>query len=346
MRRILYIFLTFFVLGVFIILFAFINQDKLIDRFVERQSRGIEFRHELLSDMDNITLITIGTGSPLPSKRIQPCNAIIAGGQLLIFDAGEGSVAMIEDLKLPIDRISAVFISHWHSDHYIDLPNLVNRSWQLGRNYQFTVYGPRPVDTIVSSLNSFLAPETGFRMLHHGPDIMNADSARCIAAIVNPHEDVLDVIYEKNGVKVSAGRVDHFPVDISLCYVIEYKGKKIVLSGDTNKSTSLVRFASEADILVHDAMQKDFISRAARLQDKLGHSRNAQIARHIQNYHASPLDAAEVARDANVKKLILSHLSPVPENPVSRRFYTLGLDKIFKGPIILAEDGDVFQLKS
>ena len=91
-------------------------------------------------------------------------------------------------------------------------------------------------------------------------------------------------------------------------------------------------------------MQKDFIGRAAKLQEEQGNIRNATILKDIVDYHSSSEDAAEVAAAAGVKKLILSHLAPSPENPISRRFYTQGLEDIYSGPILLAEDGDLYTI--
>lgn len=87
-------------------------------------------------------------------------------------------------------------------------------------------------------------------------------------------------------------------------------------------------------------MQKDFIKRGSDLMKEMGNDRNAKILSDVLDYHATPQEAATVAQQAGVKKLILSHLAPVPENPISRRFFKRGLGDIYNGPIVLADDGD------
>ncbi len=345
MRKFVYIFLTLLLLGIFIIIFAYINQDKLIDRFVERQSQSAEFRYELLENESEMVLITVGTGSSVPSDRIQSGNAIFSDGKFIVVDAGAGVTDHMENLRLPLDRLDGVFITHWHSDHFIDLPNLVNRSWQLGRSRPLTIYGPEPVDSIVHGINEMLRSEISYRWKHHGAKYFEPALGGATHSTIHLQGDECPLVFSEGGLSVSAFGVNHQPVDPSFGYVITSGSKKLVITGDTKKSENVIRHARDADILVHDAMQKEFIQRASRLQKDLGNERNAHVVDQMQQYHASPAEAAEVAEQAGVSKLILTHLTPAPENPISRRFYKLGLDKIFGGPIILAEDGDVFYIK-
>ena len=332
------------VLAAFIGVFAFINADKLIDRFIEGQSEGAQQRMDLL-EAPGMSLITVGTAAPLPGERSQSCNAIFVNGQFLIFDLGRGAAGAIERLRLPQQFVSAVFISHWHSDHYLDLPHFVNRSWMLGRKSQLNIYGPNPIDSILRGMQAFLYKDQEFREEHHGESVLNRSSASSIPHLIDLKTDEEFMVYNKDGVTVSAFRVNHNPIDPSFGFKVKYEGRSIVISGDTKKSDQVIRHAKGADILVHEAMQKDFIGRAAALQEKQGNSRNATILRDIVDYHSSPEDAAAVAAAAGVQKLILSHLAPTPENPISRRFYTRGLEDIYAGPILLAEDGDLYTIE-
>ena len=342
LRRTLYIFLALLVLAAFIGIFAFINADKLIDRFIQNQS--FEIRMDLLEGED-MKLVTVGTSSPLPSDRVQSCNAVIVNGKFFIFDIGQGAASKIEQLHLPMARVSAVFISHWHTDHFLDLPHLMNRSWQMGRNYSLPVYGPPPVDSILENISGLLVEDWKVREAHHGIEFMDPSIAGAVPYLIDIGTTGSTVVYNNDGIKITAFAVDHHPVNPSLGFRIEYQGKVLVISGDTKKSESLIQYAHDADILVHEAMQKDFIARARVIQENNGRTRFSKILEDILEYHSSPEDAATVAQAAGVKKLILSHLAPPPENPISRRFYTRGLSDIYKGPILLAEDGDIFIIK-
>ncbi len=344
MKKILFTTLALILLGALIGVFAFINADKLIDRYIEGQSEGITFRTDVMEG-DAMRLITIGTSAPLPSDRNQSCNVVIANGQLLVFDIGRGTAQAIERIRLPQPLIEAVFITHWHSDHFVDLPQLINRSWQLGRKHPLPVFGPEPIDTILRGINAMLSKEQQFRQEVHGVSIMDVSEASVITQEIHISGDQSKVVYDKGGVRVTAFEVDHHPVSPALGYRIDYQGKSIVISGDTRRSENLATHAKGADILVHEAMQMDFIRRAAQLQKESGEERNAIMLEGMAEYHSSPMDAAEVAQRAGVKKLILSHLAPVPENPISRRFFTKGMDEVYSGPILLAEDGDIFIIK-
>jgi ribonuclease Z len=345
MKKSLYILLILTLLAIFVAIFAYINQEKLIERFIENQAGNASFHNELLEDKESITLITVGTGAPLPSDRAQSCNVIIVNGKFFVFDLGEGSLEKLEDLRLPIDKVNAVFISHWHSDHFIDLPGLINRSWQLGRVNDLYVYGPKGVNRVVSAIDSLLVDENIYRMEHHGAHIMDPQYARGIPYEIDVSGNEMVVLYDQEGIKISAFSVSHEPVSPSYGFRVDYKGKSVVYSGDCSYDERLIEHAQGADILIHEAMQKDFISRASALQVKLGNTRNAQILKDVVGYHSTPQEAAQVAQKANVKKLILSHLAPAPGNPISRRFFNIGLDDIYKGPILLAEDGDIYTIK-
>lgn len=330
------------VLLFFVAIFVFINQDKLADRFVRNQSESVAYRYDLLEKDDVLRLVTVGTGSPLPSKRVNSCNAVLVNGHFLVFDIGPGAARAIEDYQLPMDKISAIFISHWHTDHYLDLPELINRSWLLNRHNELNVYGPKPLDSIMQSIDVFLQPDVNFRTLHHGAETMDQTFANANSNQIELDSSGYKKVFEKDGVVVEAFSVNHSPVDLALGYRITYEDKILVISGDTRKSYQVIKYAKGADILVHNALDDGMLTRAAKIQSDLGKQRNAKILQDITDYHASPIDAAEVAAEAGVARLILSHLGPSPENPISRSFYQAGMDDIYDGQIILAEDGDVF----
>ncbi len=342
MRKATYVLLTLLLLTFFVGIFAFINQNKLIDRFISRQSAAAIYRYELLDKDDKIRLVTVGTASPLPGERARSCNAVFVNGKFLVFDIGPGGSRAIERFRLPMDKLNAIFITHWHADHYMDLPELINRSWLLNRTTKLEVYGPEPLDTIMKGIGYFLKAENNFRVLHHGPNIFNKALALPEAHLINLDSNGYSEVYNEDGVTVEAFLVHHDPVSPALGYRIKYKDKSLVISGDTNKSDQVIKYAAHADILLHEALAFDMVERAIKIQIEEENDRNAKILADILEYHTSPVQAAEVAEAAGVKKLILTHLGPAPENPISRRFYTAGMDEIFKGPVLLAEDGDLY----
>ena len=339
MKKVLYVFLVVGVLGLFLLIFAYINQDKLIDRFIEDQVQNASINGKYLEDKEGIRLITVGTSSPLPSNRVQTCNAVFVNGKFFVFDVGDGASNKLDRLDLPIAKLDGIFISHWHSDHFIDLPNLINRSWLYGRQKSLYVYGPDPIDSILQGIKMMLHAEQEFRVEHHGADIMKPGIANAIPISISTEDNSRKIVYQEDGITISTFTVDHDPVSPSLGYRVDYNGLSVVISGDTKKSSNVIEHAKGADILVHEAMQTEFIKRAAILQERSGNTRNQKILNDVVDFHTTPVEAAEVASEAGVKKLILNHLAPVPENPISRRFFLKGMDEVFKGEIILAQDG-------
>jgi len=331
------------VLAIFVGIFAFINQDKLIDRFIERQARNA-LQLDLLDDKNDFRLITVGTSAPIPSDRAQTCNVIIANGEIFIFDLGEGSLDMLEDLRLPFIRATEVFISHWHSDHFIDLPGFINRSWQMGRSNPLTIYGPKGINQIIDGIDNLLDIENEHRVAHHGADIMDPSIALASGVPLSTDQGS-HIVYSDGEVLITATLVNHDPVELSYAYRIDFGERSVVLSGDCSYDERLISFAKGADILVHEAMQKDFMKRGSELMKDMGNDRNSKILSDVLDYHSTPQDAAKVAQQAGVKKLILSHLAPVPENPLSRRFFKRGLGDVYKGPIVLADDGDEYLIE-
>ena len=340
MKKILYVFLVVGILGLFILIFAYINQDKLIDRFIENQTEEASVDNRFLEDTEGIRLVTVGTSSPLPSDRAQSCNAVFVNGKFFVFDVGEGASAMIERLGLPLAQVDGIFISHWHSDHFIDLPNVINRSWLYGRKRPLHVYGPNPIDSVLQGIELMLRSEQEYRSNHHGERVLDPSIANAIAKPINTTSTSREVVFEEDGVTISAFNVDETKSYSSLGFRIDFNGLSLVISGDTKKSQKVIENAQGADLLVHEAMQTDFIARAAKLQEENGNDRNVRLLEDIVNSHSSPIDAAEVAQAAGVKKLVLNNLAPIPENPISRRFFLKGMADIFKGQIVLAKDGE------
>ena len=345
MKKIGYILLIIILLACFVGVFVFINQDKLIDRFIAQRTASAQLRTELLDRDNSIKLVTVGTGSPLPGDRVMSCNAVFVNGKFFLFDVGDGAARALEQFRLPVTHLDGIFITHWHDDHYMDLPEVINRSWLRGRQKELFVYGPDPLDSIMQGVQTFLHIDRKFRLAHHGEALMDTSVAHAHSRTIDLDGNESIVVYDDDGVVITAIAVKHEPIHPSLGYRIDFNGKSLVISGDTDKSSNLIKHAVDADILLHEALAFDFIERAEQIQIELGHTRNAQILKDIRDYHTNPVEAAEVAHEANVKKLILTHLGPAPENPISRTFYTRGMSEIFSGSILLAEDGDLFVIE-
>jgi ribonuclease Z len=264
---------------------------------------------------DGLHIALCGTGSPLPSPdRAGPCNVVIAGKHIFVVDIGEGGGRNINRMGIPLGKIEAVLLTHFHSDHIDGMGPLMMNRWVAGTNNSpLPVYGAVGVEQVVAGFNTAYKIDNGYRITHHTAAIAPPNGAGGIAMpFALPEEGKGDtvIVMEKDGLKITAFRVDHGPVKPAVGYRFDYKGRSIVISGDTKKSASLIAASKGADLLVHEALQPKLVKMMTARLDAKGMKNMAQITRDILNYHTSPEDAAESAKQAGVKKLVLSHIVP------------------------------------
>lgn len=297
---------------------------------------------------DELHLYLCGTGSPLPDAgRAGPCATIIAGRQIYVVDIGEGASRKLALGQVPIGRVNGLLLTHFHSDHFDGLGPLMLLRWTQGTAASpLPIHGPDGVQALVAGFNAAYATDNGYRVAHHGERIVPSGGAGGAAMpfAVPPGDGTPVVVLERDGLRITAFRVDHGPVDPAVGYRFDYKGRSIVISGDTATSPNVVRNARGADLLVHDALQPAMLANMTQALAERGQGNVAQITRDIVNYHATPQDAARVAKAAGVRQLVLTHL--VPPMP-SRMFYPAFLGDAaeqFDGPIVVGEDGMFFSL--
>ncbi|MBC7519654.1 MAG: MBL fold metallo-hydrolase [Sandarakinorhabdus sp.] len=294
---------------------------------------------------DGLHVVLCGTGSPLPDpKRAGPCTLVIAGTRLFIVDAGEGGARNLTLMGMPTGRVEALFLTHFHSDHIDGLGPIMLMRWSGKPNTgPLPVHGPPGVERVVAGLNQAYALDNGYRTAHHGPAIMPPGGAGGIAVPFAIAKAPV-VVLNDGGVKITAFRVDHGPVDPAVGYRFDYKGRSVVLSGDTAPSASLVAAARGADLLVHEALQPVLVRKLTDALVAKGVANTAQITRDIINYHSSPEQAADVAKAAGVKALLLNHIvPPMPFKFAYPAFLGDAADH-FGGRITVGEDGMIDSL--
>ena len=151
----------------------------------------------------------------------------------------------------------------------------------------------------------------------------------------------MPVYTSDNGkLKVFAFLVDHYPCFPSYGYRVEYAGRSVVISGDTKKCTYVAKCAEGADMLVHEALSIELRNLAIGvIRDHFGDSERAAHLEGAAAHHIDTLGAAEIAEEANVSMLVLTHLVvPTPFRFVENRV-TEGMDEIYGGEIIVGKDG-------
>ncbi len=313
---------------------------------VERAAdRAVEETHTELFGDGRMHAFLCGTGIPLSVRgRAGACTAVIAAGQFILVDTGQGSWANIAAERLPAGRLSAILLTHFHSDHIAELGEAATQSWVRGRTGMLDVYGPAGVEQVVEGFNTAYGLDRGYRVAHHGAEHMPPDAGRLQSHTVSlPAPDAAAVVIEKDGLRVTAFAVDHEPASPAYGYRFEYRGKVLVLSGDTAKSENLVRHASGADVLIHEVVAKHLASISTDRLKELGQTRLARMAEDALSYHTSAAEAVEVARRSGAKKLVFTHLapalSPLMPDLVMRWVFFDSLRTGFDGPVVFGTDG-------
>ncbi len=294
---------------------------------------------------DGLHVALCGSGSPLPDqRRASACTAVIAGKNFYIVDTGPGSERKLELMRLNPGRVRGVLLTHFHSDHIGDLGELMLKRWSGGSNKSpLDVFGPTGVETVVQGFNQAYAPDKEYRILHHGPETVPPSGAGGLARPFDfPQGKDETVIIDQDGLKITAFKVDHTPVEPAVGYRFDYKGRSVVLSGDTISVPSLTKQAQGADLLVQEALQPAMVSILKEVGQKVGRNNTAKIMGDILSYHTSPEDAAKIGEKAGVRHLLLTHI--IPPLPVSdlKAAFLGDAKKIYKGPITIGEDGMLF----
>ncbi|HEX7019166.1 MAG TPA: MBL fold metallo-hydrolase [Gemmatimonadaceae bacterium] len=198
-----------------------------------------------------LAVTLLGTGTPIPRPdRFGAAILVEAGGQRLLFDAGRGVPIRLAQVHVPIGSLSAVFITHLHSDHVNGFPDLWLTGWLANpqfahRTRPMVVYGPHGTRNMIDGLRMAYSEDIRIR---------EADEKLPPAgAEIDVHEIDEGVVYDSAGVRVTAFTVDHGDViKPAFGFRIDYAGHGVVLSGDTRPTENLVRFAKGADLLIHE----------------------------------------------------------------------------------------------
>jgi len=151
-------------------------------------------------------------------------------------------------------------------------------------------------------------------------------------------------VFARNGLEVRAFRVHHEPVDFAYGYRISYRGRVVVISGDTRKCAEVLENARGADLLVHEALAASLTERAVQRAQALGLTRMAGLAHDVSGYHTTPVEAAQLAQEAGVHELVLTHIFPPLPNALARHLFLAGAAAAYDGKLVLGEDGMRFDL--
>lgn len=272
--------------------------------------------------MTQLNIIFLGTGGSWPTVKRNVCSiAIKRGSEVILFDCGEGTQRQFQKSKLSHMQISKIFISHFHGDHFLGLPGLIQTMQLNDRDTSLHIYGPRGIKELVDQLLSLGYFKPGYKIIAH--EVFDGD-------ILDFNDYVIKVLRVKHGVpsvaysleekmrpgkfdkpkalglgipegpffnKLQKGKTitlkDRRKITPNMVLGSPRQGRKIVFSGDTKPLDTMVEFSKNADVLIHEATFD------SNLEDVAG-----------QYGHTTAHQAAEIAKKANVSKLVLTHISP------------------------------------
>ncbi len=242
--------------------------------------------------MLNITLL--GTGSPMPDpERAGPATLISGGGEHYLVDAGRGVLMRLAACMVGVPQLTAVLLTHLHSDHITDLNDVITTRWVMSfEPTPLTIVGPIGTQEVVDHIVASLGPDISYRIDHHEDLAYGFTPVNVI--------EVEDGVLEVGGaVEISCAPTDHRPVHPTVGFRFEHGGASLVTAGDTVPCEGLDRLCAGAQALVHTVIRKDVIENIPlqRMQDTL-------------DYHSSPEEAAQTAARGGMETLVMTHYVP------------------------------------
>lgn len=274
------------------------------------------------------TSVTItGTGTPIPDPdRAGPGALVRRGDVSLQFDAGRSTVQRLAGADLWIPDLTAVFLTHYHSDHVTGLADIVLTHWIMdreARGYPLPIIAPRgATSNYVETMLNGWDPDITVRAEHAGRTTKPA-----IDLIAFDVPDSLGEVWRRGDLVVSAGQVRHEPVEGAVGYRIDTPEGSIAITGDTKVCDEVLELAEGVDVLVYEAMRYEYF-------DDLPAYRH-----YVKEYHADTKEIGVQAAKLGVPTLILTHLIPAPVTDAERNLF---IDDIrsggYEGDVVVADD--------
>ncbi|MCK2183919.1 MBL fold metallo-hydrolase [Halomonas getboli] len=275
-------------------------------------------------------VVMLGTGTPVPhGERAGAGVAVVYNDEAYIFDVGAGVVerATQASERLGIEALSPtnidhLFLTHLHSDHVLDYPELLGTYWWR-RQDQLKVFGPEGTQAMSEGVYTMLAADTETRLKDKSP-ITNPDAAR---AAVTEITDT-GTVFEEGELRIEAFGVSHGDWDRAYGYKVTTPDKTIVISGDTSLNKEVERQAEGADILIHEVISR---SGWKELPE--------QWQAYHQYAHTLTDELAGLANTAQPDLLVLYHVLHYGA-PIESALEEVQRD--YNGEVVLAEDLDIF----
>jgi ribonuclease Z len=269
-----------------------------------------------------IEVTLLGTGSPIPdADRAGPSTLVRARGQVFLVDCGRGVLQRAAAVGVGAAGLSALLLTHLHSDHIAELGDVLITSWVTNFRADpapLQIIGPPgTAETVEATLQAF-GRDIGYRIAHH------ADLTAPPPVDVREHTEGL--VWDRDGVTIRVAPTDHRPVAPTIGFRVEADGASVVLAGDTVPCATLDELSADADALVHTVIRKDILTHAPQ-----------QRIKDVCDYHSSVQEAAATAARARVGTLVMTHYVPAIVPGQEEQWRALAASE-FNGRIELGDD--------
>jgi ribonuclease BN (tRNA processing enzyme) len=264
----------------------------------------------------------IRQGSPMPTSSV-----LSLTGQWAVIDCGLGVTKGLVDQGFALKDLGLIFITHLHSDHYLELGPLIHTAWTAGLKTPVRVWGPSGLARYWHGFLTSMAEDIETRIEDEGrPDL---------AALVSLHVIAADTPIAEGPWTVTAQASLHPPLTESWSLSVRAGARHVVFSGDTAHNPALADFAQGADLLIHEAMLAEGL---AALQARIGNG-DDRLMRHWLRSHTLAEDAARTATAAGVKALALHHLIPSDDPAFGPTDWHRAVAPHWSGPLHIGHDG-------
>ena len=339
----------FLIFALALLVLLFIGRQVLVPKMVERgfarmvtANIGVDRTADLA---DGLHVYICGAGSPLADpKRSGPCIGVLAGKKAFVFDAGTNGSQNLAPMGFPLGRTEEIFLTHLHSDHLDGLGQMLLGTWiNSGRTAPTPVSGPPGTTQVVEGFNMAYQIDSSYRTAHHGAKVANPASFGAKARQIDL-SDGSQIVYDNDGVKITAFNVSHAPVHPAFGYRVDYKGRSVAISGDTAYDPNIATASKDVDVLFHEALNMDMVQTMEAAAKSNGAKGLTKILFDIQDYHTSPVDAAKTAKQAGATDLVLYHIVPMLPSDALIPMFVRGASDEFDGKITVSEDGTIVRL--
>ena len=264
-------------------------------------------------------LTLLGTGCPsVDYKRFGSANIVSTRHAKILVDCGSGVTQRLNQTNISSANIDALFLTHLHSDHIVDLYQLIISSWHSYRIKPWKIYGPRGTKKFVKKIMDAFQDERKLRISYESRSSIKAFDIKVTEFNSNGS-------YSFKDLKVKYFEVDHKPVKYAYGFSFLNKSKKLTISGDTRPCENLMKNAFKSDVLLHEVFVEGEIKEVNKMRTK-------KTLHNVKKYHTTSSQVGKVAYIAQCKKLVLTHFVPTRFN-ISRLKKTVRND-FGKDPII------------